>query len=85
MTFARPHHRGSRLPFAIHLFPPREIAQASVMIFIELRVTNFVSHIKRILSRFLRRWIFRVPYGELLQILRKRLAISRRLRVLHGS
>jgi hypothetical protein len=56
-----------------------------VMIFIELRVTNFVSHIKRILSRFLRRWIFRVPYGELLQILRKRLALSRRLRVLHGS
>ena len=69
MTFARPHHRRSRLPLAIHLHPPREIAQASVMIFVELRVANFFSHEKKIRAAFPRRWIFRVAYGELLQIL----------------
>ena len=44
MTLARSDNRGSRFPFAIHLHPPREIPQASVMIFVELRVADFVGH-----------------------------------------
>jgi len=68
MTFARAHYCGSRLPLPIHLHPPREIAQARVMIFVELRVANFLSHDKKIFPEFWRRWIFRVAYGELLQL-----------------
>ena len=60
---------------------------ASVTIFVQLRVANFLVHAANIFARFSVRWIFRVAYGELLHKSSKRgnARLSRTIRKLEVS
>lgn len=67
MALAGSHNRGVPFPLVPDFGTPRQIAQAGVTIFVELRVLNFLVHAPKLCNAFSFRGIFRVAYGELLQ------------------
>ncbi len=66
MALAGSHDRSALFPFVADFGAPRQVAQASVTIFVQLRVANFLIHAPNIFTPISFRRIFRVAYGELL-------------------